>query len=264
MKYDLNGRVAVVTGSGKGIGRGVAYELARQGVKIVVNYNYNSKTAEETMDTIAALGGTAICVKADVSKPEGAKALVDAAVEAFGGLDIMVTNAALQANYTFDQYDAEGFDLIVRTNLGGYFNCVKAALPEIKKSDCGRIIIMGSVHCEIPAPFDPVYAMSKGAIKAFAREVAMAVGQYGITANVIMPAAVKIEFKTDVREIIKPITERHWRQVPPGRKFHRHPYVMEREGVPEDIAGMVCYLASPAASHVSGACVAVDGGFLLT
>ncbi len=85
------------------------------------------------MTTLQANGGEAICVKADVSTPEGAETLIARAVEAFGGLDILVNNAALQSNYTFDQYDEAGFDLIIRTNLGGYFNCVKAALPYLKR-----------------------------------------------------------------------------------------------------------------------------------
>ncbi len=264
MNYDLKGRVAVVTGSGKGIGRGIAYELAGQGARVVVNYNYNAKTAEETMAALRAGGGEAICVKADVSTPEGAEHLIKRAVDAFGALDILVNNAALQSNYTFDQYDEAGFDLIIRTNLGGYFNCVKAALPYLKESAHGRIINLGSVHSEMPARFDPVYAMSKGAIRAFTREAALALGQYGITANLIMPAGVDIEFKTDVRELIHPIAEREYREIPPTRHFHRHVFCIERNGKPEDIAGMTCYLASDAASHVSGACIAVDGGFLIT
>ena len=264
MNYDLKGRVAVVTGSGKGIGRGIVYALAEQGVRVVVNYNYNAKTAEETMAALQVIGGEAICVKADVSTPEGAEYLMTHAVDAFGSLDILVNNAALQSNYTFDQYDEAGFDFILRTNLGGYFNCVKAALPYLKESPYGRIINLGSVHSEMPARFDPVYAMSKGAIRAFTREAALALGKYGITANLIMPAAVDIEFKTDVHDIIHPIAEREYRKIPPTRHFHRHVFCIERNGKPEDIAGMTCYLASDAASHVSGACIAVDGGFLIT
>ena len=230
-------------------------------MRVVVNYNYNEKTAEETMTTLQANGGEAICVKADVSTPEGAETLIARAVEAFGGLDILVNNAALQSNYTFDQYDEAGFDLIIRTNLGGYFNCVKAALPYLKESPYGRVINLGSVHSEMPARFDPVYAMSKGAIRAFTREVSLALGKYGVTANLIMPAGVDIEFKTDVHEMIRPIAEREYRKLPPARHFHRHVFCIERNGKPEDIAGMTCYLASDAASHVSGACIAVDGGF---
>ncbi len=116
----------------------------------------------------------------------------------------------------------------------------------------------------MPARFDPVYAMSKGAIRAFTREVSLALGKYGVTANLIMPAGVDIEFKTDVHEMIRPIAEREYRKLPPARHFHRHVFCIERNGKPEDIAGMTCYLASDAASHVSGACIAVDGGFLIT
>ena len=264
MNYDLKDRIAVVTGSGKGIGRGIVSALAEQHVRVVVNYNYNPQTAEETMDLLRARGAEAICVKADVSTPEGAKYLISRAVETFGGLDILVNNAALQSNYTFDQYDEAGFDLIMRTNLGGYFNCVQAALPYLKSSKHGRIINIGSVHSEMPARFDPVYAMSKGAIRAFTREAALAVGQYGITANLVMPAEVEIEFKTDVQNLIHPIKDRVFRKIPPVRHFHHHVFCIERKGRPSDIAGMVCYLASDAASHISGACIAVDGGFLIT
>lgn len=264
MNYELNGRVAVVTGSGKGIGRGIAYALAAQGVCVVVNYNYNNSTAQETIRTLQAGGGKAICVKADVSTQEGAEALIESAVNTFGGLDILVNNAALQNNYIFDQYEEAGFDLIVRTNLGGYFNCIQAALPHLKHSEHGRIINIGSVHSEMPARFDPVYAISKGAIRSLTREAALAFGQYGITANLIMPAAVDIEFKTDVQSIIHPITAHVYREIPPVRHFHRHMFCIERTGRPEDVAGMVCYLASDAANHISGACIPVDGGFLLT
>ena len=264
MNYDLKGRVAVITGSGKGIGRGIAYALAEQGARVAINDNYNDKTAMETMTCLQAHGCEAICVKADVSTPEGAALLIDRTVSAFGGLDILINNAALQSNYTFDQYDEAGFDLILRTNLASGFNCVQAALPYLKQSAHGRILNLGSVHSEMPGSFDPVYAMSKGAVRSFTREIALAVGRYGITANLIMPASVDIEFKTDVHAMIHPVAGRNDREIPKNRHFHSHMFCIERTGKPEDIAGMACYLASDAASHITGACIPVDGGFLIT
>ena len=257
MDMQLKGRRALVTGSGKGIGRGIALALAAEGVKVAVNYNYNPATAEETMKMIEEVGGEAVLIKADVSTSEGCKYLVEEAARQLGGLDILVNNAALQTNNDLDEYSEERYDLLMSTNLKGYWNCTRFAVPFLKESDHGRVVYISSVHGKRPTDFDPVYAMTKGGIKMLVREAAIELAQYKITCNALLPGGVKIEFKTQVEGAS------NFKRVPHTRKRQYMGYPLGRGGLPSDLAYMVCCLASPLSEHITGSSLRMDGGAML-
>ncbi len=258
MDLQLKGKRALVTGSGKGIGRGIAIGLAREGVKVAVNYNYNPATAEETMKMISDVGGEAVLIKADVSSAEGCKYLVEESARQLGGLDILVNNAALQTNLDLDEYDEEKYDLLMNTNLKGYWNCTRFAVPFLKECGQGRVIYISSVHGKRPTDFDPVYAMTKGGIKMLAREAAIELAQYRITCNVLLPGGVKIEFKTAVEGV-----ERSWKMKRRERSRQYNMQPLGRGGLPSDLAYMVCCLASPLSEHISGSGLRMDGTAML-
>jgi len=261
MENNLLDKVAVVTGSGKGIGRGIAYELVKQGAKIVINYNFNSQTAQETVDYIKNIGGDCVLVKADVSNSAEAKMLMETAVNHYGKLDILVNNAALQLNYDLDQYDSNSFDTIFKTNFGGYYNCINAAIPYLKNSPAGRIINISSVHGKRPGDFDVIYSTSKGAIKMLTREAAIELAKYKITVNQLLPAGVRIEFKSQ-NESLK---SDHFKYVHGlrKRKFKHNGFPLGRAGLPSDCGHMVCYLSSEKAEHISGTSIRLDGTNML-
>ncbi len=257
MDLGLRGKNALVTGSGKGIGRGIALALAAEGARIAVNFNYNPATAEETMRMLADMGAEAVLIKADVSTGEGCKALVEEAASRLGGLDILVCNAALQTNCDIAEYDSAMYDLVMNTNFKGYWNCLRFASPHLAKSGQGRVIFISSVHGKRPTDFDPVYAMSKAAVKMLAREAAIELGPLGVTCNALLPGGVRIEFKTNAG------VQSSWKGKPRKRSREYRRVPMGRTGLPGDLGYMVCCLASPRAEHISGAGLRMDGGAML-
>ena len=195
--FDLTGKVYIVTGSGKGIGKGIVRCFVKSGAKCCINCNSNAAMAQETLKEIQAIGGEdcAFVYQADVSDYAQAEAMVKATVERYGRLDGLVNNAALQKQYQLDGYSLKDYDLLMNVNLGGYINMMRACLPYLKETK-GTITMISSDHGKRPTHFDPVYAMTKGGMHMLLREAAVEFGKYGIRVNMIMPAGVKIEFKT--------------------------------------------------------------------
>jgi glucose 1-dehydrogenase len=269
--FDLSGKVAVVTGSGKGIGAGIAKAFIEAGAKVVLNCNSNRAMADELLAKYHEEYGEDSCilVQADVSDFAQAELLVKGAVDKWGRLDILVNNAALQKNRPFDGYSEENYDLLMNVNLGGYTNMMRAALPELKKTK-GNIIMISSVHGKRATDFDPVYAMTKGGMHMLMREAAVEFAQYGIRVNMIQPGWVLIEFKTGT----KPPTEDEIRAM--QQKAQKHPhidrkmldekyplYALGRPGLPKDDAYACVYMASDEAEHLTGASLRLDGGAML-
>ena len=166
-------RVAIVTGSGKGVGAGIVRVLSAAGIRCVINCNSNRTMAEKMLAEIREAGGEAFICQADVSDPEQVRAMVTAAVERYGRLDILVNNAAMQFNRFVDQYDSELIRRIWDINFGGYLRMIREALPYLRKSPLPRIVNIGSVHGKRPTCFDAGYAMTKGAVKMLTREAAI-------------------------------------------------------------------------------------------
>lgn len=250
----LAGKVALVTGAGTGIGKGVAVELARRGAKVAVNYHSgdSDEGAKDTAARIDETGGEAMLVPADVSDKREIDRMASMVAERFGGIDILVNNAAVQLNYTLFQHDGDTFDREMNVNLKGYWQCIQAVVPYMKSRRFGRIVCMCSVHGKRPTDFDTVYSMTKGGVKMLVRESAIELGRWGITVNAIEPGAVTAR----------------WPLVPEDEELAKNPAIVAkfplgRTGRPYDIGHLVCYIASEEAAFLNGASIRIDGASML-
>ena len=189
-------RTALITGGGKGVGAGVVRVLASRGIRCCINCNTHPDMAAETLRRIEEAGGEGFVFQADITDPEQLSGMVQAVIDRWGRLDILVNNAAMQPNLFIDQYDAEKLRRIWNINIGGYFHVARACLPYLKQSDCGRIVNISSIHGKRPTGFDAGYAMTKGAIRMFTRELALELYEHNITVNAVDLGGCKIEFKT--------------------------------------------------------------------
>ena len=244
----LEGRVAVVTGAGRGIGAEYAKALAAEGARVTVT---DIVSTENTVNIIKQAGGEAIGVHCDVTKPDEVQAMVAQTVEAFGRLDIMVTNAALFADLdqkSFLEIDEDEWDRVMRVNSRGVFTCVKAAVPEMKKNNYGKIINIASGTVFKGTPMLLHYVSSKGAQVAFTRALAREVGEFGITVNCIAPGLTMSE---------KVVDDEQWQQAKAANTASR---AIKREEVPEDLLGAIVFFSSSDSDFITGQTLVVDGG----
>ncbi len=246
-------RTALVTGGGKGVGAGVVRVLSARGIRCCINCNTHPEMARELLREVEEAGGEGFVYQADVTDPAQLDAMVKAAVERWGRLDILVNNAALQPNLFIDQYDLEKLRKIWNINIGGYFHAVRACLPHLRRSDCGRVVNISSIHGKRPTGFDAGYAMTKGAIRMFTRELALELFEDGITVNAVDLGGCKIEFKTGNAPITA-ASPTECRNPAMGRY---------RMVTPEDVGELVYYLCSPGAAAVTGDGIRVDKGLML-
>ena len=256
----LEGRAAVVTGGGKGVGKGISLCLAAEGAGVCIGYNSNEELARQTLWELEDAGGQGFLFQADVSDPAQCAAMAEETARRFGGIDILVNNAGLQKNLDIPQYSEEEYDRILQVNLFGYVYMMQACLPWLKKSGRGNIVNISSVHGKRPGDFDPVYSMSKGAMHMLTREAAVEFARYGIRVNTLLPAGVKIEFKTG-----RP----PWLHAAPppnadGSPAKRFPTRLTgRGGLPADLGRACVYLVSDDAAWVTGSALRMDGGAML-
>jgi glucose 1-dehydrogenase len=251
---DLKGKAALVTGAGTGIGKGIALALAAYGAKVAVNYFSSADGAQDTKARIEESDGEAMVVRADISDREQVNAMARKVVDRYGSIDILVNNSAYQPNIQLMDYDEKTYDRVMDTNLKGYFLCTQAVLPFMKQQGFGRIINISSVHAKRPFESDPVYSMTKGAIKMLTRECAIEFGRYGITVNAIEPGGVLVE----------KMMGSGWKRRTADKKFDRHRvFPVGRMGLPSDIGHFTAYLASDESEHISGSCIRIDGGSML-
>jgi 3-oxoacyl-[acyl-carrier protein] reductase len=249
----LDGRVALVTGAARGIGRALAIGLAREGAAVVVHYHTKGPEAARVVDEIFAAGGRAMSWTADVSVAADVDAMVAATVERFGGLDILVNNAAMvEVHRPWTEIDEEHWDRVQAVNVKGCFLCFRAAYPHLRASGHGRVINISSVTFWVGHDRLAHYVASKGGVIGFTRAISREVGAEGITVNAVTPGAIQTEAEAAVisdLDAFKDLVEN--RQSIP------------RRGQPEDIVGAVLYLASDEASFVTGQTINVDGGWAL-
>jgi 3-oxoacyl-[acyl-carrier protein] reductase len=246
---DVTNKVAVVTGSSRGIGRAIALRLAAGGAKVVVNYRGNATAAEETVAKITANGGEAIAVQADVSQVAEAKALIDTAKKTYGRIDILVNNAGTTRDTLLLRMSEEDWDVVLDTNLKGSFNCIKAVSRQMMRQRGGRIINITSVAGIAGNPGQANYASAKAGLIGLTKTVAKELGSRGITCNAVAPGLVHTDLTSDLpEELVQTAIER----TPLGRV-----------GSVEDMAAAVLFLASDEASFVTGQVLAVDGGLAL-
>lgn len=245
----LDGKVALVTGASRGIGRAVALELARQGAKVTVNYNASIKAAEEVVTLIRAHGGEAQAVMADVSNFNRAQELVKSTIDNFGGLDILVNNAGITRDMLIMMMSEEDWDAVQNTNLKSTFNCSKAAVRHMMRKRFGRIINITSVAGQMGNAGQTNYSASKAGQIGFTKALAREVAARNITVNGI--AAGYID--TDI-----------WNTVPEEAQQAALSIIpLGRKGQPEEIAYAVAFLASDQAAYITGQILGVDGGMAM-
>ncbi len=253
MTYPTEGRTALITGGGKGVGAGVVKVLAAHGIRCCINCNTHPEMAENTLRAVEEAGGEGFVHQADVTDQAQLDEMVQAIISRWGRLDILVNNAAMQPNLFIDQYTAEKLERLWNINIGGYFHAVRTCLPYLRQSECGRIVNISSIHGKRPTCFDAGYAMTKGAIRMFTRELALELYADGITVNAIDLGGCEIEFKTGNA----PITAH-----PPKECFNPR-LTRFRMVKPTDVGNLVCYLCSPEASAITGDGIRLDRGLVL-
>ena len=249
MSESSESRVALVTGASRGIGRAMALTLGATGHRVVVNYAANSEAAAEVVAAIEESGGVAISIKADVADESAVSAMFNTIGESFGPPLILVNNAGIAKDDLLVRMSVEAFDRVIDTNLRSVFLCTKAAMRGMLRARWGRIISVASVAGIVGNPGQANYAASKAGIIGFSKSVSKEVGSRGITANVVAPGFIETDMTGDLSEGFKTSA--------------RGSISLGRFGQPEDVAGVVGFLASEAASYITGQVISVDGGLAL-
>lgn len=246
----LDGKVAIVTGSDRGIGKGIALSLAKEGCKIVVNSYRESEEARNTVEEIKKLGSDAIFVKANVIREVDIKNLVDKSIEKFGRLDIMVNNAGILVQGTAETLTEQDWDKQMNVNLKGVFFCTKHSVIQMKKQGSGgRIINISSIAGLVGFPGISAYCASKGGVTEFTREAALDFAKNGITVNAINPGVI-------VTDMTKAMLNDE-----ATRKMLLESTPVGRFGQPEDIGNAAVFLALDESSFITGHNLVVDGGW---
>jgi 3-oxoacyl-[acyl-carrier protein] reductase len=243
---NLTGKVALVTGASRGIGRACAIKLASLGAKVVVNYSKSQAGADQVVAAIKASGGEAVAVQGDVGQFAIAQTVVKATIETFGRLDILVNNAGTTRDTLLAIMKEEEFDSVIQTNLKSVFNMSKAALRQMMKQKYGRIVNMTSVAGIVGNPGQTNYSASKAGIIGFTKAMAKEYGSKNIAVNAVAPGYIPTDLTNvlpqEIKDGIVKLT------------------ALGRMGTPEEIANIVAFLASDEASYITGQVIAADGG----
>ena len=247
--FDLTDRVAIVTGGNGGIGLGMARGLATAGAAVVVAARDEAKSAEAVRE-LEGLGARAVAVRVDVTEAASCRAMVQATLDRFGRLDVLVNNAGTNIRKQPQEYTLEEWHLILETNLTSAFACSQAAYPAMCQAGGGKIIMIGSMMSIFGASFTAPYAATKGGIVQLARALACAWAKDSIQVNAVLPGWIDSALTRRARRDIAGLEERVTARTPAGRW-----------GMPDDFAGIAVFLASPASDFVTGTAIPVDGGY---
>lgn len=244
----LEGKIAIVTGGARGIGRGIALELAKRGAKVVVNYHTNADAANEVVQLIKH-GGDAIAVQADVSKLDEAQKLIKSATEFGGRLDVLVNNAGTTRDMLLAMMPESDWDVVIATNLKSAYNCCKAALKPMMRQKYGRIVNITSVAGLAGNGGQTNYSASKAGLIGLTKSLAKEIGGRNITVNAVAPGFVPTDL---TNEILSKVQDEAIKATPLGRL-----------GTVEDVAYAVAFLASDEAAFITGQVLSVDGGMVM-
>jgi glucose 1-dehydrogenase/3-oxoacyl-[acyl-carrier protein] reductase len=242
----LEGRLALVTGAGMGIGQAIALELGRQGADVAVHYANSGKGAEETAAQLREMGRRAVVLQADLSQVADCRRVVDETVAALGGLDLLVNNGGVTRTAAFVETSEAMYDEVFNINMRGYFFCAQQAVPRLAARGKGAVVNISSVHGWGGIPQHTAYAATKGAINAFTRQLAIELAPRKIRVNCVAPGLVEVPRYFDNPAYT---TELGAARVPWGRV-----------GLPKDIGPTVAFLCSEAADFITGQIIYVDGG----
>ncbi|HVL57424.1 MAG TPA: 3-oxoacyl-ACP reductase family protein [Burkholderiaceae bacterium] len=244
----LKDKVVIVTGGARGMGRAYCLGLAREGAKVVVNYTQRADAAEEVVAQIKAAGGEAFACRADVGTKADVDAMVDRTVKTYGQLDVMVSNAGLVHKAPLLECTEADIERIFHTNVKGNIFCTQAAARVMMPRKSGKIVLCASIVAVVGEPKLSVYTASKGAILAYTRAAALELAPYQINVNCVLPGTTKTDMSADV--LADPVVG----------KALIDPIPLGRLGTPEDLVGIVLYLASDEAVWTTGQSFIVDGG----
>ncbi|MCI5621959.1 MAG: 3-oxoacyl-[acyl-carrier-protein] reductase [Lachnospiraceae bacterium] len=245
----LENKIALVTGASRGIGRGIALRLAKEGATVIVNYNGNAAKAAEVVDEITAAGGTAEAYACNVADDAACKEMIQHVLDTYGRLDILVNNAGItRDNLVMKMSDAE-FDAVYETNLKGAFHTIHHASRALLKQRSGRIINISSVSGIIGNAGQANYSAAKAGVIGLTKSVARELASRGITVNAVAPGMIDTDMTSGLSDKVK---EGMLTQIP-----------LARIGQVEDIAATVAFLASDDAAYITGQVIAVDGGMTM-
>jgi acetoacetyl-CoA reductase len=248
MTTDLKNKVAIVTGGSRGIGAEISLELAKQGVKIVINYNSQKEQADKVVAEIVELGGEAYAVQADVSNSQDAAKLVTEAVNHFGGVDILVNNAGITRDSTFKKLSEEDWRKVIDVNLNSVYNTTSAALPHISESTAGRIINISSIIGQAGGFGQTNYSAAKAGMIGYTKSLALELAKSGVTVNAICPGFIGTEM---VAAMPEKVLEGVIAKVP-----------QRRLGTPNEIARGVVFLCQDG-EYITGQQLNINGGLYM-
>ncbi len=243
---ELNGKIALVTGAGRGIGRAIAYELARQGATVIINYRGSEDKAKTLAEEIEKMGKKAYLSRFDVSNPQEVKERIKEIEKEVGNIQILVNNAGIVRDTLLLRMKEEDWDRVIKTNLYSVFYVTQAVLPMMIKEKWGRIINISSVVAFTGNPGQTNYTAAKAGIIGFSKSLALEVAGKNITVNVIAPGYIETDMTAGLPDRVK---QAFLQQIP-----------LKRAGLPEEVAYLTAFLASEKASYITGCVFHINGG----